>query len=137
MANIIGTIKSIENKKVKVDIPVEGCSQCPQKGHCRIMDHNAYNTVFIDDANINELHVGDSVELSVHYKQIIFLSLFLYVFPVVMLLLFAIIGNLFYKNEIIIALFGIIGAFVSFIIIKLFDMKRGKDFKHKIKRVVK
>ena len=137
MSSVIGKVKDIDGLRIAVEIDLEACSRCQHEGHCRLVDTGDKQTVTAYNYEEFGLNPGDSVEIASSPSRIVLLSMLLYFFPVLLLIIGAAAGYCISGSELYSALTGIAGGIAAFTVIYGIDRKYGKNFKHKITRVIK
>lgn len=123
----------VENKNGQVKVMVQrdtGCGSCSTCGGCEIKPS------FITIHSNENLSAGDQVYLESDSKTVGNLTKFIYIFPVLMIFLFAFLANMIFKNsdlnmDLMTILFMLLGLGISFIGIRLLDNR------YKNKNIVK
>ncbi|WP_394018217.1 SoxR reducing system RseC family protein [Anaerococcus cruorum] len=131
-----GTV--LENKNGHLTVSVarnEACGSCAAKGSCGQKEETIIELFSPDD-----IKVGDKVMLETRSSDITKYSMYVYVLPVVMMVVGAIIPNLFLKNSgydiNLLTLISIIVFFaISFMIIKGIDKKLANDNVMKVRKL--
>ncbi|MGA1846173.1 SoxR reducing system RseC family protein [Deferribacter abyssi] len=111
-----GKVVKIENQKMIIKFEkLLGCHACEYKEGCGITEES---NVFDFDL-IDGIKVGDKVKVYIEDRVVLKSALLVYVFPIIVLIFFAIIGHfimrIFDFSEIFIpffSLFGVIGYFI-------------------------
>ena len=119
-----GVIERILNQKALVRVQKSSaCAHCDSRGACRVI---ADKEMMIEMANDLHAKVGDHIELSVPGGSIIKLSMLVYLFPIVALIIGAYAGGswaeFFHIRSTLASILG--GGFamgISFYILKWFD----------------
>lgn len=131
-----GTV--LENKNGHLTVSVarnEACGSCAAKGSCGQKEDTIIELFSSDD-----IKVGDKVVLETRSSDITKYSMYVYVLPVVMIVIGAILPNLFLKNTgydiNLLTLLSIIIFFsISFIIIKGIDKNLANNSVMKVRRI--
>ena len=131
-----GTV--LENKNGHLTVSVarnEACGSCAAKGSCGQKEDTLIELFSSDD-----IKVGDKVILETRSSDITKYSMYVYVLPVVMIVIGAILPNLFLKNTgydiNLLTLLSIIIFFaISFIIIKGIDKNLANNSVMKVRRI--
>ncbi|MBM0045738.1 SoxR reducing system RseC family protein [Anaerococcus sp. mt242] len=131
-----GTV--LENKNGHLTVSVarnEACGACAAKGSCGQKEDTLIELFSSDD-----IKVGDKVILETRSSDITKYSMYVYVLPVVMIVIGAILPNLFLKNTgydiNLLTLLSIIIFFaISFIIIKGIDKNLANNSVMKVRRI--
>lgn len=137
MSSVIGKVKDIDDLQIIVEIDLEACSRCQHEGHCRLVDTGDKQTITAYNYEGFDLKPEDRVEIASSPSRVVLLSILLYFFPVLLLLIGAAAGYWISGSELYSALTGIAGGIAAFTVIYGIDRKYGKNFKHKITRVIK
>lgn len=124
MSNLVkeGTVISNTKGKLQVSVPRnEACGACAAKGSCGQKGETIIEVFSHDDIN-----VGDKVLLESKSKDITKYSIYVYILPVFMMILGAVLPNIFLKDSAIdlnlLTLLSItIFLLISFIIVKNID----------------
>lgn len=124
MSNLVkeGTVISNTKGKLQVSVPRnEACGACAAKGSCGQKGETIIEVFSHDDIN-----VGDKVILESKSKDITKYSIYVYILPVFMMILGAILPNIFLKDSAIdlnlLTLLSIaIFLLISFLIVKNID----------------
>lgn len=136
MAEVIGRVIQVTDDKVVVEVKLEHCETCASHAECSIVQREPCKKIIVDK-NTAELNIGDKVEIGTADANVAFLSFFLYLFPVLLLIAGALLAFRFTDSEVIAALAGLASAGIAFTVIFIYDRKYGDKFKHKITRVIK
>jgi positive regulator of sigma E activity len=124
-----GIVKEVKDRLAIININDSGsCEECSAKLFCNPSDYGKRSLTVTDPFGV---HPGDKVRISIKGKKIIAVSLILYGFPLMLLLISIFLGmNLFTSNkEIFSSLLAIVSAGIYFLIIYFFT----KSSKSKIK----
>lgn len=131
-----GTV--LENKNGKLLVSVtrnEACGSCAAKGSCGQKEETIIELYSPDD-----IEVGDKVILESRTSDITKYSMYVYVLPVVMMVIGAVLPNVFLKNSgydvNLLTLLSIIIFFaISFLIIKAIDKNLASDNVMKVRKI--
>ncbi len=137
MTEVQGKVKEIKGNNIIVEINRDACENCSKHAHCTIIEKNSNMKISINKNNSVNVKIEDMVIIETGVNRIISLSILLYAFPVLMVLLFAVSANQITKSENIIVIVSLIGGLIAFAVIYIIDKVIGKKFKHKITRVIK
>ena len=118
-----GVIEKIMNQKAVVRVnQTSACESCKSRGSCDISGRN-----MIVEIN-NDIHakVGDYVELSVPEGTVIKLSLIVYLFPVIALMIGAFLGasigaSIHINNSLTAVIGGGLGMIIVFLVLKMYE----------------
>ena len=125
-----GVVASVEDGIVELEIVRgEGCDSCSMHGLCFPAKKTATMRIHSDLA----LEKGDEVELEIAPGSRFAASLFVFAKPVVFLFVGCIVAS-FVFSELISNAIGFAALGISFFIVKLCDLKLGKDINVKILR---
>jgi positive regulator of sigma E activity len=118
----IGLVTSVSGNRITVEIPKGGgCKSCSMKGLCG-SDNKPVVLYFDTDG---QYQVGDKVNVSVSSGVRILSSVIVFVFPLLALFGFFLIGRSF-MTELNSIIFGFGGLLLAFAVIKLLDKCIGK-----------
>ena len=126
-----GIIEKVKKHKVTVRVQqTQSCEHCKSKASCNI----SKKEIMVELENTLQAKVGDQVELSVPDGSVVTISMFVYLFPIIALLIGAFIGaalgEIFKMNQsITAALTGGIAMALVFIALKRFE--KTEKFKEK------
>lgn len=131
-----GTV--LENKNGKLLVSVtrnEACGSCAAKGSC-----GQKGETIIELFSPDDIEVGDKVILESRTSDITKYSMYVYVLPVVMMVIGAVLPNVFLKNSgydvNLLTLLSIIIFFaISFLIIKAIDKNLASDNVMKVRKI--
>lgn len=131
-----GTV--LENKNGNLLVSVtrnEACGSCAAKGSCGQKEETIIELFSPDD-----IEVGDKVILESRTSDITKYSMYVYVLPVVMMVIGAVLPNVFLKNSgydvNLLTLLSIIIFFaISFLIIKAIDKNLASDNVMKVRKI--
>lgn len=131
-----GTV--LENKNGKLLVSVtrnEACGSCAAKGSCGKKEETIIELFSSDD-----IEVGDKVILESRTSDITKYSMYVYVLPVVMMVIGAVLPHVFLKNSgydvNLLTLLSIIIFFaISFLIIKAIDKNLASDNVMKVRKI--
>lgn len=131
-----GTV--LENKNGKLLVSVtrnEACGSCAAKGSCGKKEETIIELFSPDD-----IEVGDKVILESRTSDITKYSMYVYVLPVVMMVIGAVLPHVFLKNSgydvNLLTLLSIIIFFaISFLIIKAIDKNLASDNVMKVRKI--
>ncbi len=111
------------------------CGNCPSKNVCHPFS-DGDNKITITAINKINAKVGDKVLLKIDDKNFLKASFIVYGIPIVILLVFSIIGKLLFKKDIFSFIVGFGGMIISYIGIKYYDRKNSEKFKPEIKELI-
>ncbi|MCK4524673.1 SoxR reducing system RseC family protein [candidate division WOR-3 bacterium] len=137
MTEVQGKVKEIKGNNIIVEINRDDCEGCSKHTHCTIIEQNSNMNISVNRNDSVSVEIEDIVLIETGVNRIISLSILLYAFPVIMVLIFAIIANQITKSENIVIIISLIGGLIAFAVIYIIDKVIGKKFKHKITRVIK
>ncbi|KAA0258638.1 SoxR reducing system RseC family protein [Deferribacter autotrophicus] len=125
-----GTVVKIENRRMFIQFGKQlGCHACEHKDSCGITEES---NVFDFDL-IDGIDVGDTVKVYIEDKTVLKSALLVYILPIAILLVFAIIGGIITKifsfSEIFTPAFSLFGVIIYFILLKMVYGKKKIDIK--------
>ncbi len=134
MALETGIVKTVKGNSILVETePNSGCSSCHAKASCMAGSADKKRSIWIK--NTLKAEVGDPVTFRIEEKSVIYSSVLLYLFPVIMLIAGLIIGSSYHKvldldKDISSLSGGIIALVLSFLLIKFVSdrLKNKKTF---------
>ena len=131
-----GLVINNDHGKLTIKIARNGaCGSCSASGNCAEKKETIIEAFSHDNINI-----GDEVVIESSQSQVNKLTVAVYVFPVVMVLIGALIPNLFMKNSsldinLLTLLFVLVFLAISVGLIKLLDTKLGKRNIMKVRKI--
>lgn len=129
--------KIVDKNNVLVRVLTKGeCSSCASKEGCGI-------SLIADKSNLieakynEEIKIGDKVYIILNSRNRIISSLLLFVFPIISLIIFYLIGNYLFKNEILSILSSLAGLVLAFFILYFLTKynKKFQDFKPSVTKI--
>lgn len=137
MSNLVkeGTVLSNTNGKLQVSVPRnEACGACAAKGSC-----GQKGETIIEVFSHEDINVGDKVLLESKSKDITKYSIYVYILPVFMMIIGAVLPNIFLKDSAIdlnlLTLISIaIFLLISFLIVKNIDRNMKDDTVLKVRK---
>lgn len=112
-----GVVVALEGRFAYIErIHLAGCKNCAMHGLCGSKDNpklKFYNNI--------HLQVGDFVQININAGLRIFSSFIVFVFPIIMLFIFLVIGMLFKLSEKISVLMAFGGLILAFLIVWMID----------------
>jgi len=134
-SGIIEKILDKNNALVKVLTKGE-CSSCASKEGCGISLIADKNNLIEVKYN-EEIKVGDKVYIMIDSGNRIISSLLLFVFPIISLIIFYLIGNYLFKKEVLSILSSFIGLIISFLALYILTKynKKFQNFKPSITKI--
>ena len=131
-----GIINKIENNIAYVTADrTSMCNNCPSKGVCHPFGENE-NKIEIKAYNKINAKIGDKVKVIIDEKKLLKASIVVYGFPVIVLIIFSIIGKILFKKDIFSFLCGFGALIISFLLIKFYDEKNREKFKPEIVEII-
>ncbi len=133
-------VKTSENNKAWIKTKRSGgCEACSQKGSCGVSESSV--SMEIEAENMINAEVGDSVIVNVKTSSLLKLSFLLYVFPIILMIIGAALGNRFrlfqLSNTVSSVLLAMIFFLLSFIIIRIRSASMAKKDEYKPKIIKK
>ena len=135
-----GIVEEIRKNTAVIKIErSSSCKHCADKDSCSIADRN----MLIEVKNSLNANEGDRVEVSVPEGTFVKLSLMVYIFPVVSLMIGAILGNFLAKllntePSATAAIAAAVFLAASFLFLKVFDKKKnaGEKYSPRMTRII-
>lgn len=130
----LGKVVAIENDSVWVETSRQtACGSCSAQKGCGTSllsklfpNRQHYVRVLGQSAQLNEISIGDEITLEVSDGLIVKASLFMYLFPIVALLVGASVGDEYGRGDGFAVLGGIVGLALGLAVVKLYSW-RGRN----------
>ena len=128
-----GVIEKTRNQKALVRIKKRSaCTRCDSRSSCGV---DSGKRIVVEVANNVQAKVGDRVEVSVPVGSLLKLSLFVYILPVVALIIGAYLGEvcaqfLHLRPSVSSIAMGALGMGITFCLLKLYDRSSRADAKY-------
>ena len=136
MIEEIGIVNKISNEFAFVNVNRGTmCGSCPSKGLCHPFGGEE-NDFQVKALNLIGAKTGDKVKIVIENKNFLKASFIVYGIPILFLMLFSVIGKLFFKKDIFSFIFGFSGMIFSYILIKLYDKKNKEKFFPKVTEII-
>lgn len=117
----------------------QGCARCAQGQGCGGAVFNALSNSSVIDFSVPrtlELNVGDEVRIGIAARSLVKASFFAYFFPLIGMLISAVVAHFLFNNEVMVVGFALIGLLVSFFAVRGWQKRRQHDFQHIILGVI-
>lgn len=119
----IGKVCEIKNNLAKVEIiPLQSCRECPMEKLCLKVDEKRY----IEAINKINVQIGDKVKLYLPNKKFISNSFLIFLFPLIMLVIGAWLGDSIFNSQTLSIILGVSFLLITFFILRFVDKKLAK-----------
>ncbi len=137
MIEEVGIIKKIfdDNMAIVIADRTSMCGNCPSKGMCHPFGGDE-NKIEITAYNRINAKQGDIVKVQIDEKIFLKASFIVYGIPILFLLIFSVLGKVFFKKDIFSFITGFLGMIMSFILIKFYENRNKRNIRPEITEIL-